>query len=45
MSDRPLPLLQRLRSWIAGVLFLTAGRLDPAFDVWLDDAEPRHPAK
>ena len=34
-------LLGRLRSWLAGRLFLLAGRLDSAYDVWLDDAPPR----
>jgi hypothetical protein len=32
----------RLRSWLAGKFFLLAGRLDPAYDVWLDDAPRRH---
>ena len=36
--------MQRFRSWLAGLLFLAAGRLDSAYDVWLDDAPPRHPA-
>jgi len=30
-----------LRSWLAGLLFRAAGRLDSAYDVWLDNAEPR----
>jgi hypothetical protein len=34
--------LVRLRSWLAGKLFVLAGRLDSAYDVWLDDASPRH---
>ena len=38
------PLLWRIRLWIAGILFLTAGRLVPEiYDVWLDDAPRRHP--
>lgn len=36
--------LQRFRAWLAGVLFEVAGRLDPVYDVWLDEAPPRHPA-
>jgi hypothetical protein len=39
-QDRP-GIVTRIRSWIAGVLFLTAGRLDSNYDVWLDTAEPR----
>lgn len=38
----PVTLLMRVRSWIAGNLFALAGRLDPAYDVWLDDAPRRH---
>jgi len=45
MSDKPFPIMFRIRRWIAGVLFLTAGRLDDTFDVWLDDAPPRHPKR
>jgi hypothetical protein len=33
--------LQRIRSWLAGRLFLLAGRLDSSYDVWLDDAPRR----
>jgi hypothetical protein len=37
--------LQRFRSWLAGLLFLAAGRLDQTYDVWLDDAPLRHPER
>lgn len=37
----PVTWTMRIRSWLAGRLFLLAGRLDPAYDVWLDNAEPR----
>jgi hypothetical protein len=30
--------IQRIRSWLAGVAFTLAGRLDATYDVWLDDA-------
>ena len=36
-----LTLMQRFRSWLAGMLFLAAGKLDEAYDVWLDDAPRR----
>jgi hypothetical protein len=39
----PLTRWMRLRSWLAGGFFLMAGYLDPAYDVRLDDAPPRHP--
>ena len=39
-----ITLTMRLRSWLAGVLFLLAGRLDAAYDVWLDDAPRRDQA-
>lgn len=42
MSQDGPGIIQRIRSWVAGVLFLTAGRLDSTYDVWLDNAEPRH---
>jgi hypothetical protein len=35
-------LLTRIRQKIAEWLFLAAGRLDSAYDVWLDDAPRRH---
>ena len=41
MSPNGPSIIQRIRSWIAGVLFLTAGRLDATYDVWLDDAPRR----
>lgn len=34
-------LIGRLRSWLAGQLFALAGRLDAAYDVWLDNAPSR----
>lgn len=34
-------LMERLRSWLAGWLFALAGKLDSAYDVWLDDAPRR----
>lgn len=34
-------LVRRFRSWLAGLLFITAGRLDEAYDVWLDNAPRR----
>lgn len=37
----PLTRMMRLRSWLAGCAFALAGKLDPSYDVWLDDA-PRH---
>jgi hypothetical protein len=37
----PPTLLGRFRSWLAGTLFLLAGRIDRTYDVWLDEAEPR----
>ena len=40
--NRPA-LVQRFRSWLAGLLFLLAGRLDATYDVWLDDAPRRRP--
>ena len=36
-------LIGRLRSWLAGRLFLLAGRLDESYDVWIDDAPRRNP--
>lgn len=36
-------LVRRACSWLAGVLFLLAGRLDERYDVWLDDAPRRTP--
>ena len=36
-----LTLSERFRSWLAGVLFALAGKLDEAYDVWLDDAPRR----
>lgn len=38
-----LSLSQRIRGRLAGWCFLLAGWLDPTYDVWLDDAPPRHP--
>jgi hypothetical protein len=32
---------ERLRSWLAGWLFVLAGKLDESYDVWLDDAPSR----
>lgn len=37
----PTTRIQRLRAWLAGLLFAAAGKLDPAYDVWLDDAPRR----
>lgn len=37
----PLTFTMRLRSWLAGCAFSLAGKLDPAYDVWLDNAERR----
>ncbi len=37
----PSSRLSRLRSWLAGKCFRLAGILDPAYDVWLDDAPRR----
>lgn len=37
------PQAARLRSWLAGVLFVLCGKLDPAYDVWLDNAPRREP--
>lgn len=37
----PTTWTMRLRSWLAGALFALAGRLDSAYDVWLDDAPRR----
>lgn len=45
MTDKRARLLTRLRYWMAGRLFLLAGRLDPVYDVWLDSAEVRDPAR
>ena len=36
---------RRFRSWLAERLFALAGRLDETYDVWLDDAQPRHPER
>lgn len=36
-----LTLGERLRSWLAGLLFSLAGKLDESYDVWLDDAPRR----
>lgn len=41
MTERGPSVVQRLRSWLAGWLFLMAGRLDSTYDVWLDDAPRR----
>lgn len=43
MSDKAPSLVWRFRGWLAGALFLLAGRLHPIYDVWIDNAEPRHP--
>jgi hypothetical protein len=40
-SDNPL--IPRFRRWLAGILFTLAGKLDAAYDVWLDDAPRRKP--
>jgi hypothetical protein len=42
MNDDQFPILARIRRWLAGKLFLLAGRIDSTYDVWLDNAEPRH---
>ncbi len=34
-------LFMRFRSWMAGMLFRIAGRLDESYNVWLDDAPRR----
>lgn len=39
----PLSWSMRFRSWLAGKLFALAGKLDSAYDVWLDDASRRTP--
>jgi hypothetical protein len=39
----PTTRMMRFRSWLAGMLFLLAGRLDEVYDVWIDDAPRRHP--
>lgn len=39
----PLSLTERVREWLAGWLFVLAGKLDKSYDVWLDDAPPRVP--
>jgi hypothetical protein len=36
-----LSLAMRLRSKVAGWLFVLAGKLDESYDVWLDDAPRR----
>lgn len=38
---KPTTVTMRLRSWLAGLLFGLAGKLDAAYDVWLDDAPRR----
>ncbi len=38
-----LTLLGRFRGWLAGWLFVVAGKLDESYDVWLDDAPRRTP--
>lgn len=38
----PITVWMRLRSWLAGKLFVLAGRLDAAYDVWLDDAPRKY---
>jgi hypothetical protein len=44
MGADPISLIWRIRMWLAGQFFLLAGRLDSAYDVWLDDTLPRrHP--
>jgi hypothetical protein len=37
----PTTRMERLRSWLAGWLFVLAGKLDESYDVWLDDAPRR----
>jgi hypothetical protein len=37
----PTTRMMRLRTWLAGLAFRLAGILDPAYDVWLDDAPRR----
>lgn len=34
--------IDRIRETVAGWLFLLAGRVHSSYDVWLDDAPPRH---
>lgn len=34
----------RFRQWLAGKVFLLAGRIHRSYDVWLDNAEPRQRA-
>ncbi len=33
--------IDRFRQWLAGLLFLAAGRVHSSYDVWLDDAPRR----
>jgi hypothetical protein len=35
--------IDHIRQVIAGWLFALAGRVHQSYDVWLDDAPPRHP--
>lgn len=35
-------LILRFRSWLAGLFFEAAAKLDAAYDVYLDDAPPRY---
>jgi len=37
------PLIWKIRLWLASGFFSMAGFFHPAYDVWLDDAPPRHP--
>jgi hypothetical protein len=37
----PTTRMERLRSWLAGWLFVLAGKLDESYDVWLDEAPSR----
>jgi hypothetical protein len=36
-----LTMMMRLRTWLAGWLFVLAGKLDDSYDVYLDDAPRR----
>ena len=42
MSDDKQSFMTRLCSWLAGMLFLAAGKLDQTYDVSLDHAPRRH---
>jgi hypothetical protein len=37
----PTTRMKRFKSWLASLLFSLAGKLDPMYDVWLDDAPRR----